>query len=85
MLLLGFVLFRGWGKHQGKVDIQLFEQAVASESELEDVAPPPPPPPPPEPVTEVLPTTAGPLPWLALFGALFLVLGGALRWSRKQS
>ena len=52
-----------------------------------DVAPPlpPPPPPEPEPVPEVLPTTAGPLPWLALFGALFLVLGGALRWSRKQS
>ena len=53
-------------------------------------APPPPPPPPPapepepEPEPEVLPTTAGPLPWLALFGALFLGLGGALRLSRKQ-
>lgn len=32
----------------------------------------------------VLPTTAGPLPWLALFGSLFLMLGGALRLSRKQ-
>ena len=53
-------------------------------------APPPPPPPPPppepepEPEPEVLPTTAGPLPWLALFGSLFLLLGGALRFSRKQ-
>ena len=55
-------------------------------------APPPPPPPPPppapepepEPEPEVLPTTAGPLPWLALFGSLFLLLGGALRLSRKQ-
>ena len=31
-----------------------------------------------------LPTTAGPLPWLALFGSMFLILGGALRLSRKQ-
>ena len=31
-----------------------------------------------------LPTTAGPLPWLALFGSLFLMVGGALRFSRKQ-
>ena len=31
-----------------------------------------------------LPTTAGPLPWLALFGSLFLLIGGALRLSRKQ-
>ncbi len=31
-----------------------------------------------------LPTTAGPLPWLALFGSLFLLVGGALRLSRKQ-
>ena len=31
-----------------------------------------------------LPTTAGPLPWLALFGSLFLLIGGALRFSRKQ-
>jgi hypothetical protein len=55
-------------------------------------APPPPPPPPPPPAPEpepepepmALPTTAGPLPWLALFGSLFLILGGALRFSRKQ-
>jgi len=31
-----------------------------------------------------LPTTASSLPLLALFGSLFLVLGGALRLSRKQ-
>jgi len=37
-----------------------------------------------EEIAETLPTTAGPLPWLALFGSLFLILGGALRWSRKQ-
>jgi len=60
------------------------------EPEVAAAAPPPPPPPPPppepepEPEPEVLPTTAGPLPWLALFGSLFLLLGGALRFSRKQ-
>jgi len=37
-----------------------------------------------EEMAEELPTTAGPLPWLALFGSLFLLLGGALRFSRKQ-
>ena len=50
-------------------------------------APPPPPPAPepePEPEPEVLPTTASSLPLLALFGSLFLMLGGALRFSRKQ-
>lgn len=53
-------------------------------------APPPPPPPPPapepepEPEPEVLPTTASSVPLLALFGGLFLVLGSALRLSRKQ-
>ena len=62
---------------------------VAEVAEVIEAAPPPPPPPPPpepepEPEPEVLPTTAGPLPWLALFGTLFLVLGGALRLSRKQ-
>ena len=59
------------------------------QAEVAAAAPPPPPPPPPpapepEPEPEALPTTAGPLPWLALFGSLFLVLGGALRLSRKQ-
>lgn len=53
-------------------------------------APPPPPPPPPapapepEPEPEMLPTTASSMPLLALFGSLFLILGGALRLSRKQ-
>jgi hypothetical protein len=51
-------------------------------------APPPPPPPAPEPEPEpepeMLPTTASSLPLLALFGSLFLILGGALRLSRKQ-
>ena len=50
-------------------------------------APPPPPPAPepePEPEPEVLPTTAGSLPLVALLGSLFLLLGGALRFSRKQ-
>ena len=59
--------------------------------EVAAAAPPPPPPPPPpapepepEPEPEVLPTTASSLPLLALFGSLFLVLGSALRLSRKQ-
>lgn len=46
--------------------------------------PPPPPAPEPEPEPQMLPTTASSLPLLALFGSLFLVLGGALRLSRKQ-
>jgi hypothetical protein len=37
-----------------------------------------------EEIESTLPTTAGPLPWLALFGSFFLILGGALRFSRKQ-
>ena len=37
-----------------------------------------------EEIEAELPTTAGPLPWLALFGSMFLLLGGALRFSRKQ-
>jgi len=55
--------------------------------EVAEAAPPPPPPAPepePEPEPEVLPTTASSLPLLALFGSLFLLLGGALRFSRKQ-
>ena len=54
---------------------------------MEAAAPPPPPPAPepePEPEPEMLPTTASSMPLLALFGSLFLVLGGALRFSRKQ-
>jgi hypothetical protein len=45
---------------------------VMEEAAEEETAPP------------MLPTTAGPLPWLALFGSLFLLIGGALRFSRKQ-
>ena len=57
--------------------------------EVAAAAPPPPPPPPPpepepEPEPEVLPTTASSLPLLALFGSMFLLLGGAMRFSRKQ-
>jgi len=63
--------------------------AEVAEVMEEAAAPPPPPPPPapepePEPEPEMLPTTASSLPLLALFGSLFLVLGGALRLSRKQ-
>ena len=62
--------------------------AAAAAPVVAAAAPPPPPPPAPEPEPEpepmALPTTAGPLPWLALFGSLFLILGGALRFSRKQ-
>jgi len=62
--------------------------AEVAEVMEEAVAPPPPPPPAPEPEPEpepeMLPTTASSLPLLALFGSLFLVLGGALRLSRKQ-
>ncbi|MBT8069500.1 MAG: hypothetical protein KJO80_03615 [Gammaproteobacteria bacterium] len=61
------------------------EVAEAVAAPAAAAAPPPPPPAPePEPAPEMLPTTAGPLPWLALFGSLFLILGGALRLSRKQ-
>ena len=63
------------------------EAVAAVAAAVVAAAPPPPPPAPepePEPEPEVLPTTAGPLPWLALFGSLFLMLGGALRFSRKQ-
>jgi len=37
-----------------------------------------------EELEEELPTTASSLPLLALFGSLFLLLGGAMRFSRKQ-
>jgi len=60
------------------------------EPEVAAVAPPPPAPEPapkPEPAPEpapVMPTTAGSLPLLALFGVLFFILGGTLRYVRKQ-
>jgi LPXTG-motif cell wall-anchored protein len=37
----------------------------------------------PEPEPVMLPKTAGQLPWLAVIGGLFLLLGGALRFARK--
>ena len=68
--------------------VEMAAVAAVAEEVVEAAPPPPPPPPPPAPEPEpepvVLPTTAGPLPWLALFGTLFLILGGALRLSRKQ-
>jgi len=54
------------------VEEAVVEEAVVEEAIVE------------EEMEATLPTTAGPLPWLALFGSLFLVLGGALRFSRKQ-
>jgi hypothetical protein len=63
------------------------EAAAAPVVAAAAAAPPPPPPAPepePEPEPEVLPTTASSLPLLALFGSLFLILGSALRLSRKQ-
>ena len=53
------------------VEEAVMEEAVEEAVEEEVMAP-------------ALPTTAGPLPWLALFGSLFLLIGGALRFSRKQ-
>jgi hypothetical protein len=50
---------------------EMVEEAIVEEMIEEEMA------------TE-LPTTAGPLPWLAVFGSLFLLIGGALRLSRKQ-
>jgi hypothetical protein len=61
-------------------------EEMAEVQEMAEETPPPPPPAPepePEPEPQMLPTTASALPWLALFGALFLVLGGALRFSRR--
>jgi len=69
-----------------KVNIYLPERAWAQPEAEMAAAPPPPPPPPPEPEPEpepMMPTTAGNLGWLAIFGVLFLALGGALRFARK--
>lgn len=58
---------------------------VAAPEPVAAAAPPPPPPAPePEPEPEVLPTTASSVPLLALFGSLFLIIGGVLRFSRRQ-
>ena len=69
-----------WVNAAAIVEEEIIEEAVAvavveeivEEAVIEEV------------IEETLPTTAGPLPWLALFGSLFLILGGALRFSRKQ-
>lgn len=68
------------------IPAEYFTEVVEEEPVVvveEEVAPPPPPPAVEEEAPVMLPTTAGPLPWLALFGSLFLLLGGALRLSRK--
>ena len=63
--------------------VEVAEVAAAPEAVAAPPPPPPAPEPEPEPEPEMLPTTAGPLPWLVVFGSLFLLLGGALRFSRK--
>ena len=55
---------------------EIVEEAIVEEMIEEEIIE--------EEMAAELPTTAGPLPWLALFGSLFLILGGALRFSRKQ-
>lgn len=71
-----------------KMNVYLPERAwAAPAAATAAVAPPPPPPPPPEPDPEpapMMPTTAGNAGWLAVFGGLFLLLGGALRFARQQ-
>ena len=56
---------------------EIVEEAIVEEAIVEEMIME-------EEMEAELPTTAGPLPWLALFGSLFLLLGGALRFSRKQ-
>lgn len=75
-----------------KMNVYLPEMSFASYAAAQAAptrsAPPPPPPPPPrqmEPEPEpMMPTTAGNLGWMAVFGAMFLLLGGALRFARQQ-
>ena len=74
-----------------KMNVYLPEQSFASYAMARQpaaaAAPPPPPPPPPAPKPEpapVMPTTAGSMGWMAIFGAMFLLLGGALRFARQQ-
>lgn len=67
------------------MNVYLPERAWAQPEPVAAAAPPPPPPPPPEPEPEPeMPTTAGNIGWLAIFGSLFLLLGGALRFARQQ-
>lgn len=66
-------------------DTMFASSQMAAEPAAAPPPPPPPPPPAPEPEPEpVMPTTAGNLGWMAIFGALFLLLGGALRFARQQ-
>ncbi len=53
------------------IAVEVVEEAIIEEMVEEEMA-------------AELPKTASPLPWLALFGSLFLILGGALRFARKQ-
>jgi len=57
------------------VEEEIVEEAIVEEIIEEEIE---------EEMEAELPTTAGPLPWLAVFGSLFLLLGGALRFARKQ-
>jgi hypothetical protein len=72
------------------VNVYLPQMAWAPEPEpmaAAVAAPPPEPEPMPEPEPEpapVMPTTAGNMGWLAVFGAMFLLLGGALRFARQR-
>ena len=59
-----------------EIEEEIVEEAIVEEAIVEEIIE--------EEMEAELPTTAGPLPWLALFGSLFLILGGALRFSRKQ-
>lgn len=73
-----------------KVRIYLPENLFAPPAAAPAAAAPPPPAPAPapepepEPMPVALPSTAGAVGWLALVGSLFLMLGGALRLTRKQ-
>jgi hypothetical protein len=72
-----------------KVNVYLPIETATVQPVVAAAAPPPPPPPPPPPAPEpepepMMPTTAGNFGWLALFGGLFLLMGGALRHARQR-
>jgi hypothetical protein len=68
-----------------KVNVYLPEAAWAQPEVAAAPPPPPPPPPPAEPEPEPeMPVTAGSMGWLALSGALFLLIGGGLRLARQR-
>ena len=58
------------------VSTALLEEELVEEAIVEEIIE--------EELEAELPTTASSLPLLALFGSLFLLLGGAMRFSRKQ-